>query len=409
MVSSQTIRNAVDNADCNAGVMKIPLSYSFRNLWTRRLTTALTMGGIALVVFVFAAVLMLSNGLHETLVSTGSEKNAIVIRKSSESEIMSAVDRDAAAIIRSLPEIARLPDGTPFACPEVNVIANLLKIGSNDMANIVVRGTSTTGLPLREQVSLINGRMFRPGTSEVIVGKSIHERFQNCSIGRTLRFGGREWMIVGIFDGHHSGFDSEIWGDVEQLMPAFGRPVFSAMTVRLRSPQEFDAFQAHFSADKRLQPFEAKREKLFFEEQSKMMVTLINVLGLIITTIFSIGAVVGAMITMYAAVSNRTAEIGTLRALGFQRISILAAFLFEALFISFFGGLAGVCLAAALQFITVSTLNYGSFSEVSFSFSLSTGIIAGSLLFSMGMGVAGGFLPAVRAAKMDIISALRAA
>jgi putative ABC transport system permease protein len=389
--------------------MKIPFSYSLRNLWTRRLTTALTMSGIALVVFVFAAVLMLSNGLRETLVSTGRDDNAIVIRKSSQSEVMSAVDRDAAAIIQGFPEIAKTAEGKPFASAEVCVIANLRKIGSNDMANVIVRGTTLQGMPLREQVQLIDGRIFRPGTSEILVGRSIHERFQNCRLGQALRFGGREWTIVGIFDGRHSGFDTEVWGDAEQLMPAFGRPVFSAITVRLNSEKDFQSFKRQFQKDPRLQQFETKREKKFFEEQSEMMVLLINVLGLIITTIFSIGAVVGAMITMYAAVANRTAEIGTLRALGFQRKSVLAAFLLESLFISFFGGAAGVLLASSLQVISVSTLNLGSFSELAFSFSLSPRIIIGSILFSMSMGVVGGFLPAVRASRLDIISALRAA
>ena len=389
--------------------MKIPLTYSIRNLWTRRLTTALTMGGIALVVFVFAAVLMLSNVLRETLVSTGRDDNAIVIRKASQSEIMSAVDRDAVAVIQSFSEIAKTSDGKPFASAEVCVIANLLKIGSNDMANVIVRGTTLQGIPLREQVRFMEGRPFRPGTSEILVGRSIHERFQNCSIGQTLRFGGREWTIVGIFDGQHSGFDTEVWGDVEQLMPAFGRPVFSALTVRLNSEKDFESFKQRFQKEPRLQQYDTKREKKFFEEQSEMMVLLINVLGLIITTIFSIGAVVGAMITMYAAVANRTSEIGTLRALGFRRKSVLSAFLIESLFISFLGGVAGVLIASGLQFISISTLNLGSFSELSFNFSLSPSIIFGSIMFSMSMGVVGGFLPAVRASRMDIISALRAA
>ena len=387
--------------------MKIPLSYSYRNLWQRRLTSVLTMGGIGLVVFVFAAVLMLANGLRETLVATGREDNVVVVRKSAQSEMMSAVSRESASVIASFPEVETTVSGTALSSSELSVIINLLKIGSNDMGNVTVRGVAPEGIMIRPQVRIVEGRIFQTGTSEIIVGASIHGRFQGCSIGQTLRFGGRDWTITGVFDGQKSGYDSEVGGDSDQLMQAFNRPVFSSMALRLRSVGDFDAFQARLASEPRLQQLETKREKLFFAEQSETMATFIRILGLVITVIFSFGAVIGAMITMYASVANRTAEIGTLRALGFKRRSILSAFLFEALFLSGIGGGVGLLLSSGLQFITISTVNFGSFSEVAFGFTLSPSIALNSMLFSLFMGVVGGFIPAVRASRMNIITALR--
>jgi putative ABC transport system permease protein len=387
--------------------MKLPLSYSYRNLWQRRLTSVLTMGGIGLVVFVFAAVLMLANGLRETLVATGREDNVVVVRKSAQSEMMSAVGRESASVIASFPEVETTASGTALSSSELSVIINLLKIGSNDMGNVTVRGVAPEGVMIRPQVRIVEGRIFQTGTSEIIVGTSIHSRFQGCSIGQTLRFGGRDWTITGVFDGQKSGYDSEVWGDSDQLMQAFNRPVFSSMALRLRSVGDFDAFQARLASEPRLQQLETKREKLFFAEQSETMATFIRILGLVITVIFSFGAVIGAMITMYASVANRTAEIGTLRALGFKRRSILSAFLFEALFLSGIGGGVGLLLSSVLQFITISTINFGSFSEVAFGFTLSPSIAIYSMLFSLFMGVVGGFIPAVRASRMNIITALR--
>src|SRR6266540_1309386 len=279
--------------------MRIPFSYIWRSLWARRLTTALTLGGVALVVFVFAGVLMLAQGLEATLVETGSPENAIVLRRAAGSELVSQID------------------------------------------------------------------------------------------------GG-------------TGFDSEIWGDADQLMQAFGRPVYSSVTLRLRDPAQFDVLKARLQADPRSQSLEVKREQDFYREQSQAMAKFIKILGLVVTTIFSVGAMIGAMITMYAAVANRVVEVGTLRALGFRRRSVLGAFLVESVLLATVGGAAGIGLASLLSFARVSTLNFGSFSEIGFGFALSPGVITSALIFAVVMGVVGGFLPAVRAARLDIVSALRA-
>jgi len=388
--------------------MKIPLKYSIRNFKTRRLTIGLTVLGVALVVFVFAAVLMLSYGVKKTLVATGSDENVIIVRKAANAEITSIIDRESASIVKTMSNVAKLPDGKPLASGEVVVVINLLKIGSNDMGNVTVRGVAPEAFTLRPQVKLVDGRMFRWGLTEIIVGSSIAKRFQGAQVGQILKFGGVNWSIVGIFDSGGSGFDSEIWGDVDQLMPAFDRPVFSSLTFRLEPPDGYEKFLSAFDSDRRLQYFDAKREKQFYEEQSELMAMFIRILGLVVTIIFSAGAMIGAMITMYAAVANRTVEIGTLRALGFRRRNILTAFLLESLLLALIGGVVGLFFAAFLQFFTISTINFGSFSELAFGFALSPSIIFSSLVFSVFMGLIGGFLPAVRAARLNIVNALRA-
>lgn len=388
--------------------MKIPFSYNLRNLWTRRLTTALTVGGIALVVFVFAAVLMLAEGIRQTLVATGSDDNVIIIRKSSQAEMMSAIGRESAALIKTFPEVATGTDGKPIASLDIVTIINLHKKKTNDMGNVTVRGVSPDAITLRPQVKMLDGRMFNIGSTEIIVGNSTAEQFDGTAIGQEIQIGSGYWKIVGVFDAGKSGFASEIWGDVEQLMLTFNRPVYSSLTVRLKNPSELEALRTKLEAEQRLQQLEVKREKQYYEEQSEFMATFIRVLGLVITVIFSFGAMIGAMITMYAAVSNRTVEIGTLRALGFQRRSVLAAFLVESLALSFIGGAVGLLLASLMQFVTISTTNFGSFAELAFGFSLSPEIVVQTIIFSLVMGLIGGFLPAVRAARLNIINALRA-
>ncbi|HTY00120.1 MAG TPA: ABC transporter permease [Bacteroidota bacterium] len=388
--------------------MKVPFKYSLRSLGTRKLTTTLTMIGVALVVFVFAAVLMMAGGLQRAMVDTGSDDNVIILRKSANAEISSIIDRDQAAIASTEPEVAKSADGTPLATKEIVVIINLEYNDKPGVANVTVRGVSQAAFQIRPQVKLLAGRMFKFGSREVIVGSSIAKRFKDATIGQSLKFGGDQWTIVGTFEANGSGFESEIWGDVEQLDAAFNRPVFSSVTVRLANRDRFQEYAKWFESDNRLQTLEVKREKQFYEEQSELMATFIRVLGIVVTVIFSFGAMIGAMITMYAAVANRTMEIGTMRALGFRRRSILSAFLIEALLLSLLGGAAGLLLAALLQFFSVSMINFGTFTEIAFSFALSPTVVIATMVFSLVMGLIGGFLPAVRASRMSILNALRA-
>lgn len=386
--------------------MSLPLAYSVRNLWERKLTTFLTAGGMALVVFVFAAVLMLDEGLRQTLVQTGETDNVVIIRQGSGTEIQSGVERDKAALVESLPQVALGAGGTRLVSKETVVLISLTKREGNKPANVVIRGLSPLGMSLRPQVQLIAGRNFRPGSEEVIVGRSIYERFSGVGLGETVRFAGRDWRIVGVFDAKKSGFDSEIWGDVDQLLPAFRRPVYSSMIIKLADSQQFTALQTAIDDDPRLK-LEAKRETQFYADQSAALSKFIRILGLTLSVIFSIGAIIGAMITMYAAVANRVREVGTLRALGFRRRSVLLAFLYESLALSLLGGVIGLVLASLMQLVTISTMNFQSFSELAFSFTLTPSIITKTLLFTLMMGLVGGVLPSMRAAKLDIVDALR--
>lgn len=387
----------------------VPYSYVARNLWARRLTTLLTAGGMALVVYVFATVLMLEAGLRATLQETGLAENVVVIRKSSQTEVQSGVERNQAAIAESRGEIAFDGAGERMVSKEVVVLITLNKKGAdNSPANVVIRGTTAQGLALRPQVQIAAGRMFRPGSAEVVVGRAIAERFAGVGLGERLKFGQREWTIVGVIDAGRTGFNSEIWGDADQMRQAFRRPVYSSVTFRLADSAAFPRLKEELESDPRL-TVEAKRETVYYADQSEVMAKFIRILGMVLSVIFSLGAIIGAMITMYASVASRTAEIGTLRALGFRRRGILAAFLGEAVLLGLAGGAAGLLLASAMQFFTLSTMNWQTFSELAFSFTLTPAIVAQSLTFAVAMGFIGGFLPALRAARLNIVDALRAA
>ncbi len=386
--------------------MALPLSYSLRNLWTRKLTTLLTAGGMALVVFVFAAVLMLEAGLNHTLVDTGNVENVVAIRKGAGAEIQSGIGRTAAALIESQPQVATGPGGAPMSSKETVVLISLQKRSDDKPSNVTVRGVGTLALNLRPQVRIAAGRMFRTGSHELAVGKSIASKFQGAGLGEVIHFAGDNWIVVGVMDSGGSGFDSEVWGDAEQLMPAFRRPFFSSMVVKLTNPSTFDALKNVIESDPRL-TVELKRERQFYADQSEAMATFIRVLGMTLTVIFSIGAIIGAMITMYSAVANRTGEIGTLRALGFRRSAVMGAFLVESLLLALVGGIIGLFMASFMQLVTVSTMNFQSFAELAFGFAMTPGIILKTLLFSLLMGLIGGFLPAARAARMNIVTALR--
>jgi putative ABC transport system permease protein len=389
--------------------MKIPLKYTLRNFKSRKLTTAITIAGIAMVVFVFAAVLMMAYGIQKTLVATGSPENVIIARKSANGEISSIVLRDDYNTVLTLPNIAKSAEGKQLVSGETVVIINLYK-RTGGLSNITVRGVAQQAFALRPQVHIVEGRTFQPGAREVVVGSSIKKNFLGADLGNTITFGGDAWTIVGYFEAGGSGFDSEIWGDNEQLQDAFNRQGgYSTVTLKLDNPGAFGAFKAAFDNEPRLQQFEPKIEQKFFQEQSEDMTLFIRILGIFITVIFSFGATIGAMITMYAAVANRTVEVGTLRALGFRRRSVLSAFLVESLTIALLGGFIGLFLASFLQFFSLSMLNFSSFAELQFSFALSPSIVGWSLSFSLFMGFAGGFLPAARAARLKIVDALRSA
>lgn len=389
--------------------MKIPFKYTIKNFTSRKLTTFITIFGVALVVFVFAAVLMMAYGIQKTLIATGLPDNVLITRKAANGEISSLVDGEAQDVIRTLSHIAVDKEGKQIISKEPVVIINLKKI-SGGVSNVTVRGVSDIILELRPQVKIVEGRMFNFGLRELIVGSAVTGRFIGAKLGDEVKFAGDNWKIVGVFDSDGSGFDSEMWGDSQALLNAFNRGnTVSSVTLKLDNVNNFKDFKRNFEFDRRLQQYEPKIEQQYFEEQSELMANFIRILGIFITVIFSFGATIGATITMYAAVANRTVEVGVLRALGYKRRSILIVFLIESLVIAITGGIIGIFLASFLQFFNISTLNFGSFAELSFSFSISPSIIISSLIFAVLMGIIGGFLPSVRAARLNIVNALRAA
>lgn len=387
----------------------LSLSYVARNLIARKLTTLLTVAGMALVVFVFATVLMMAEGLRHTLGGTGSYNNVVVIRQGSQTEVQSSLSREQARLIETLPGLATDVQGQPRITREVLVLVNLPRKGSKgskSLANVVVRGTTATGLLMRPQARIVQGRAFRPGSSEIVVGSGMSRGSFGLRIGDQLGFGLRQWTVVGVFDAGGSGFDSEIWGDSEQMMQAFRRQAYSSIVLELRDTDSYTALAEGIARQPQLK-LDIKRETQFYADQSESLANFIGVLGKTITIVFSIGAIIGAMITMYASVANRTREIGTLRALGFRRGNIVWAFLQEAMLLGGVAGVAGLVAAAFMQLVEISTTNVQTFSEVVFKLILTPEIAVDVLLFSIFMGVLGGALPSFRASRLEIVDALR--
>lgn len=388
--------------------MTLIFSYSLRNLWTRRLTTILTAGGMALVSFVFAAVLMLAEGLERTLVDTGSPDNAVVLRGSSETEVGSVISRNEADIVCVQPEVALSPTGEPLAAKESLVLVALPKKATGRATNVVVRGVDARSAEIRPRIRLAEGRMYHPGTLELVMGSSMAQRLEGAGLGGTVRFALTDWKVVGILASGAGGFDSEVWGDVDVLMARFRRTSFSVVILRVPGAEAFADLKRNLESDPRL-TVQVKREIEFYRSQSETMARFIRVLGTATSVFFSVGAILGAMVTMYTAVANRTGEIGTLRALGFGRASILAAFLSESLFLGAIGGAAGVAGSSLLQLLTISTVNWETFSELAFGFTLTPTIALYTASFALLMGLLGGLFPAWRASRLNIVDALRSA
>ncbi|MGO9481974.1 MAG: ABC transporter permease [Candidatus Kryptoniota bacterium] len=387
--------------------MSVPFKYMIKNFGRRRLSTVITLAGITLVIFVFTAVLMMANGVRKTLVATGNPDNVVITRKGSNGEISSIILGETQNVVATLPYIAKAPDGAPAISYQPVVVIDLTT-PDGAMSNVTVRGVTRQTFYIHPNVKIVEGTMFNPSLREVIVGESVAKRYPDAKIGGKIKLAGDYWKVVGIFSSDGSGFDSEIWCDYRQIQQAFHRgSSCSSITLMLDNPSDYDKFKNAFLADRRLQQFEPLPEQQYFASQSETLSAFIRVIGIFVTVIFSVGAAIGAMITMYAEVANRTKEIGTLRALGFSRRSILTVFLFEAILISMAGGIIGIVLASSLQFFSVSTMNFNSFAELTFNFALSPAAIIASLAFAVLMGIFGGFFPSARAARLNIVNALR--
>jgi putative ABC transport system permease protein len=385
--------------------MAIPLKYNLRNLIVRRVSTLMTIGTIALVVAVFVALMSLANGLNSSLVETGSPENVVVLRDGSQTEMQSFVTKEAFQVIQTIPGIARDTQGKPIASGEVVVLINLLRRGDISASNVTVRGVSETGVALRPHLKLVEGRMFRPDVGEAIVSRKIADRFQGASLGDELQLGRRKFAVVGIFDAGGTGFDSEIWSDVVGVADAFDRASYSSVLIRAENLATRDQLVSRIEAEQRLK-LESKSELAYYEEQTSASGP-IRGLGIFVAIIMGIGACFGGMNTMYASVAYRTREIGTLRALGFSKASVLTSFVIESMILSLIGGVIGCLLALPVNGIATGTMNFRTFSEVAFSFRITPDLLLSALIFSLVLGFIGGLLPSRTAARMPITRALR--
>ena len=388
--------------------MKIPLIYNIRSVSQRPVSTMLTALGIGLVVAVFVAMLALANGFIAALVKTGSPENVLLLRRGADNEMASSIPREAISILSASPHIATAADGRPLVSPETYLVINIPRLGGNEfeVANVVVRGVSDKAFELRRNIKVIEGQRFASGQSEICVGSKLQGRFNNVNVGSTLRFANRDWKVVCRFTADGSSFESEIWGENEQFLNVFRGNAFQDVAFRLKDPRGFEDAKRAFLAEQRIQ-IDAHRESEFYASQSELLGNILRFLAIMITAIMSVGAVFGAVNTMYAAVSSRTPEIAVLLTLGFHPRSVLASFLAESAVIAFVGGVIGCLLALPINGVVTSTTNWSSFSEIAFAFRVTPQLLLAGLTFAVVMGVVGGFFPARRASRLPVIQALR--
>ena len=388
--------------------MKIPIIYNLRSLRQRPVSTLTTALGMALVVAVFVSMNALANGFRAALVSTGSADNVMLLRKGANAEMNSGVSRQTASIVAGFPFVARDDANQPLISAEPFVVVPLSRGGGAGMANVVVRGVSPQAFVVRKGVEIVEGRQFRSGAREVVVGVAYAKRFPNSEVGQVVRFAEEDWTIVGHFAADGSSFESEIWGENEQFMPVFRGEIFQSVTFRMKDPAAFDGLKETLEADARLQ-VDAFRERDFYANQSEMLARILTFIALFVASIMGVGAIFGAVNTMYAAVASRAPEIGVLLTLGFRPRSVMSSFLLEAVLIASLGGALGCLMALPINGLVTSTTNWSSFSEVAFAFQVTPALLLNGMIFAVVMGIFGGLLPARHAAKQQVVDALRQA
>jgi putative ABC transport system permease protein len=385
----------------------VPISYNFRSIRARWTSAIVAVLGIAGTVGVFVAMLSLANGFKATLVASGSPGNALILRAGSPTEMMGGVTLDSVRVVQDAPGVARDSSG-PLVTQEVVGVMPFPLISTGTDANVQVRGVSPNVLRVRTFARINEGRMFQPGLSEIVVGRNASKTYIGLTLGNTVQFGGGRWQVVGIFDAGGSAFDSEIWCDAKLLNEILKRPdnIFQSVTVHLASPQTFQQFKDAVTSDPRMN-VDVTREIDYYAKQSTTMTRLITVLGSLVAVIMAIGAVFGALNTMYSAIAERGREIATMRAVGFSSSNVILSFLFEALSISFLGGILGCLAVLPLNGLTTNTMNFQTFSNVAFAFKITFDLLLLGIVFALVMGVLGGILPAIRAATRPVAVALR--
>jgi putative ABC transport system permease protein len=385
----------------------IPVSYNLRSVRQRWTSAIVAVLGIAGTVGVFVAMLSLAKGFKMTLVSSGAADNALIMRSGANSEIVAAVTLDEVHVIEDAPGVARTSAG-PLVTAESVVVAPFAQRSTGTDANVQVRGVSPKALDVRPRIKMIQGEFFHPGLSELIVGKSAAQTYSGLSLGSKLRFVGGDWTVVGIFDAGGTNFDSEVWCDGRVLRQVMHRPedVFQSVTAHLTSADALQEFKDAISSNPRMN-VDVSREVEYYDKQSQTLTTLITVLGGMVAGIMGIGAIFGALNTMYSAVAERSREIATLRALGFGATSVVFSFLVEALVISLVGGALGCLAVLPLNGVTTAVMNMQTFSQVGFAFRITPPLLVWGLVFAVAMGTIGGFFPALRAARRPVAPALR--
>jgi putative ABC transport system permease protein len=386
--------------------MALPLTYNIRSLYVRGRVTLLAIGGIALVVAVLIVLTAMAAGFRIALQAGGSAANAIITQRGSTSEITSGIPRDAINALAVDARIARNAAGEPLASPELVVVAAMKRKEDGADVNVAIRGVTPVAFKVRDNVAIVEGRHFTPGLYEVVVGRKLFDRMANIGIGRTIRMQRRDWTIVGVFEANGSAFESEVWGDKDAMGPAFGRGAGAqTLTVRMRDPGAIPAFNDELQRNPRMQ-VQATQERAYYEQQSAGVSGPLLALAIFVAVVMGIGAVFGAMNTMYAIVAARTREIGTLRALGFSRFAILIAFVIESTFLAVVGGALGCLIALPANGIS-SAAGGANFAEVAFAFRITPSAIVAGMMLAALMGIAGGLLPSLRAARLPITAALR--
>ena len=387
----------------------IPFNYSLRSLAVRKATTIASASGIALVVFVLASSMMLNAGIKKTMATSGKPDNAIVLRMGSDAELGSVIDESSVPLILAAPGVKADEHGQPLGVAEIVVVGAMEKLGAKGVTNVTIRGVTDRVMQFRPEVHIVDGRPPRPGTDEAIVGARIRGRIRGVDLDQSFDIKkNRPVKVVGVFEAEGSAYESEVWVDRDLLRQAYGRQgIVSSVRVRLESSAKFDAFRAGVENDKRL-GLQALRESVFYEKQSEGAALFVGALGTVVSVFFAVGAMIGAMITMYGAVANRQREIGTLRALGFSRTSILTAFLLEAVLLAVVGGVVGAVASMSMALVHPSMVNPASWSEIVFSFDPTPRVLLTAILFAGGMGLLGGLFPAARAARTSPLKAIRA-
>jgi putative ABC transport system permease protein len=387
--------------------MAIPLKYNIRNLFVRRVSTLMTGGGIALVVMVFVVVMALVAGLRRAITITGSPDNLVMVRKGATTETVSGVGKDQFDALKFLGAVERDKDGNPMASPELT-IQEFFERSGGGRDNIVVRGVLPVALRVHEKVQVVEGRMFNPSVNEVIVGKQLVGRYKGCELGSTIKFGRNKWKVVGVFEADGSSFESEAWSDLHDLQSDARRgDSFSAARIKAAPGADLGALKKRVQDDPRIN-LDASTEPEYYAAQSTVADQM-RALGVIMAVVMAIGATFGAMNTMYAAVAGRTAEIGTLRALGFNPASVMGCFVIESLILAVSAGVVGVIIALPINGLSTSIGNSVTFSTMAFSFRVTPAIAIEAILFAAVMGVLGGLLPARQAMRMPVVDALRRA